>query len=296
MLDLRRLEVLALSVREGSLAAAARTLGITPGAASQAISALESQVGVVLLERLPRGVRATPAGERLAVQAEAAMATLRRAESELAGQLDQAIVRVAAFPTAVIGLLPAALTRLRRIAPDVQVEVLELEPEAARTAVRAGDCDLALVNHYALLTPDARGPWEVIHLRDEPVLAALPKNHPLAGRSSLRISDLSDDPWITQQPASPCQELVYRVCADAGFAPEVAATCSDYRSILALIGAGQGVSLIPELALAGLRAMPVAFVPTRPRIQRRINALVSSRPDVSPAARTVLDALLELER
>ena len=240
-----------------------------------------------LLERLPRGVRPTAAGE-LAAQAEAVLATLRQAEAELAGQHSGA-VRIAAFPTAVIGLVPGLLSRLSAGAA-LQVQVLELEPDAARAALRAGDCDLAVVNHYSLLTPDTHGPWEVVHLRDEPVLAALPLGHPLAERATLSINQLSADPWVTQQPASPCQELVQRVCASAGFAPKVAATCADYRSILALIAAGQGISLVPELALVGLIPPAVAMVPTRPRIHRRINVLVSSRPGASPGTRTVVDA------
>jgi DNA-binding transcriptional LysR family regulator len=85
------------------------------------------------------------------------------------------------------------------------------------------------------------------------------------------------------------------VCATAGFAPRVVATCGDYRSILALVGAGAGVSLIPELALTGLRPPSVALVPTRPVTMRRINALVASRVGVPPAARTALDAFVDQE-
>ena len=294
MLDVRRLEVLSASVREGSLAAAARALGLTPGAASQAIGALEAQVGVALLERLPRGVRPTPAGERLAAHADAVLAALTRAQSELAGHVGQT-VRIAAFSTAIIGLLPDLLERVQTGSPDVEIQIRELEPPAARAALRAGECDLALVNHYSLLTPDTRGPWELAHLRDEDVLVALPPGHPLAGRATVSMRQLAAEPWITQQPGSSCQELVQRVCSAAGFVPDVAATCFDFRAILALVGAGHGVSLIPELALTGLREPPVALVRARPKIHRRINALVSSRPGTTPAARTVLDALLARE-
>jgi DNA-binding transcriptional LysR family regulator len=295
MLDVRRLEVLAAALREGSLAGAARALGMTPGAASQAIHALEAQTGVALLERLPRGVRATPAGERLAAHAEAVFTTLRRAEAEVAGEKGDA-VRLAAFPSGVIALVPQLLERLAKSAPHLDVQVLELEPDAGRAALRAGACELALVNHHSLLAPDTHGPWQVVHLRDEPMLAALPLGHPLASRSTIAISQLSDDRWITQQPASPCQEIVQRACADSGFAPRVTATCGDYRSILALIGAGHGVSLIPESALVGLADPPVALIRTRPRTARRINVLLSSRAGITPAALTVLDALVENER
>ena len=137
MLDVRRLEVLALAVREGSLAAAARALDITPSAASQAVAALEAQAGTPLLERLARGVRPTARGERLAAQAEAVLAILDRAHDELVAS-SAGTVTVAAFPTAVIGLVPAALRRLAHDAPGLDVRVLEVEPDGGRAQASRG--------------------------------------------------------------------------------------------------------------------------------------------------------------
>jgi DNA-binding transcriptional LysR family regulator len=289
MLDVRRLEVLSTTLREGSIAAAARSLAITPSAASQALSALEAQTGAVLLERLPRGVRPTAAGERLAAQAEAVLSMLAMAEAELDGRTTS--LRVAAFPTAVIGLLPAALVALRTTRPDLHVQVVELEPDDGRAALRAGDVDVALVNHHAVLAPDARGPWRVEHLADEPVLVALPRGHRLATRPFVRVEQLREDAWIMQKPASPCQDLVQRVCGGGGFAPAVVAACGDYRSILALVGAGVGVSLVPQTGFVGVDVSSVALVPLRPAVRRRINALVSTRPGVGLAARPLVDGL-----
>jgi DNA-binding transcriptional LysR family regulator len=291
MLDVRRLEVLSATLREGSIAAAARTLAITPSAASQALSALEAQTGAVLLERQARGVRPTAAGERLAAQADAVLSLLSRAESELDGRTTS--LRVAAFPTAVIGLLPAALVALRERTPDLHVQLLELEPDDARVALRNGEVDAALVNHHAVLAPDTRGPWRVEHIVDEPVLAALPRAHRLADRAFVRVEQLRDDAWIMQKPASPCQDLVQRVCGGGGFAPAVVASCGDYRSILALVGAGVGVSLVPQMAFVGVDVSSVALVPLRPAVRRRVNALVSTRPGVSLAARPLLDRLAD---
>jgi DNA-binding transcriptional LysR family regulator len=291
MLDVRRLEVLTAALREGSIAGAARVLAITPSAASQALSALETQTGTELLERLPRGVRPTAAGERLAAHGEAVLGLLARAESEMDSRRRN--LQVAAFPTAVLGLLPPALAELRHATPDLHIEIVELEPDEARSALRAGDVDMALVNHHAVLAPDVRGPWRVVHVLDEPVLAALPRAHRLASRAAVRVEQLRDDAWIMQKPASPCQDLVQRVCGGSGFAPTVAASCGDYRSILALVGAEFGVSLVPRMALAGLDLSGVALLPLRPTVRRRVNALVSSRPGASLAARPLLDLLVD---
>src|SRR5262249_51204814 len=160
-------------------------------------------------------------GERLAAQAEAVLSMLARAEAELDGRTTS--LRVAAFPTAVIGLLPAALVALRSTAPDLHVQVLEVEPDDGRVALRAGDVDIAPVNHHAVLARDPRGPWRVEHIIDEPVLAALPRDHRLAARPYVRVEQLRDDAWVMQKPASPCQDLVQRVCGGGGFAPSVVA-------------------------------------------------------------------------
>ena len=273
MLDMRRLEVLAAAVRERSLAGAAKSLGITPSAASQAISALEAQAGAPLLVRRARGVTPTAAGERLALRAEAMLAQLEAAEREL-GRPQLGRLRIAAFPSAVYGLLPSVLGRFRDEPAQPSVEIIELEPDDARAALRATQVDLALVNHDASIAPDARGPFRVHHIVDEPVYAALPAEHRRASGRHLDLTWLTHDPWVMQTATSPCQQLTMRACAEAGFAPNVAATCGDYRSILALVATGCGVALIPRLATRGLNTEDVALKKTRPAITRRITALV----------------------
>ena len=289
MLDVRRLEVLAAAVRERSLAAAARSLGITPSAASQAIAALEVQAGTPLLVRRSRGVVPTAAGERLALRAEAVLAQLEAAELELAGP-HPGHIRIAAFPTAVFGLLPAVLRRFHDELAQTSVEIIELEPDDARAALRATEVDLAVVNHDASLAPDAHGPFRVHHIVDEPVFATLPADHRLASRRRVDLTTLTHDSWVVQTPASPCQQLTMHACAAAGFAPKVTATCGDYRSILALVATGYGVALIPRLAAHRLDTEGVVLRVTRPAITRRINALVPdgrTEPSITALLRTL---------
>lgn len=314
MLDVRRLAVLAAAVRERSIAAAARSLDITPSAASQAIGALEAQAGARLLVRGARGVVPTAAGERLTAHAEAVLAQLAIAELELAGG-DHDVLRVAAFATAVSGLLPSTLARLRAATPPVLAQVagacthrtvvLELEPDAARAALSAGAADVALVNHHAVSAPDQGSPWRVLHLFDEPVLAAVPSAHRLiprpGGRSKadnakLDIADLAGDDWVMQAAASPCQELVVRACADAGFAPRVSATCADYHSILRLVQVGHGVALVPRLALGDRVPTGVRLLPLVTPLARRVNALVPPDRADRPAILSFVAALRETVR
>lgn len=293
MLDVRRLEVLAAAVRERSIAAAARSLQITPSAASQAIAALERQAGTRLLERATRGVAPTAAGERLALRAEAVLAQLAGAEAELA-QVTPGTLRVAAFPTAITGLLADALQTLRVQGPGLEVSLLEVEPEGARAALRAGAIDVALVNHDAGLAPDAQGPWRVVHVLDEPVLAAVPLKHRCAQQKTIDLAELATDDWIMQIPASPCQQLAVLACAAEGFAPTVSATCGDYRSIVRLVECGHGVSLVPRLAAQFIDGRGIALRPTRVPLNRRTNALIAAEHGTSPAVTQLLTALRQV--
>lgn len=237
-----------------------------------AIAALERQTGTALLVRGARGVEPTPAGERLALHAEVVLAQLAMAEADVSKATPR-VLRVGAFATAVRGLVAPALGQLRAsgVAPDV--EVFEMEPADGRVAMRAGDVDVVLVNHDVVIAPDADGPWRVVHLLDEPVLVALPDSHPLASHEQVDLRRLEHEEWIMQVPASPCQQLTFRACATAGFAPTVIATCADYSSIVALVRSGCGVSLVPRLAVRGLTLDGVVLRPARSGLARRINAL-----------------------
>jgi DNA-binding transcriptional LysR family regulator len=180
---------------------------------------------------------------------------------------------VAAFATSVVALVAPALARLRTDRTSGQTTVLEVEPEDARGLLERGRVDLALVNHSAHTQPDADGRWRVDHVLDERLDLVLAADHPLAGREVVALADLAKDPWVMQAPASPCQEVMMRACADAGFAPRVTATCATYTSILALVATAQGVALVPRMALTTEVQGSCSVVRTRVPVLRRINAL-----------------------
>src|SRR5262249_14737520 len=105
------------------------------------------------------------------------------------------------------------------------------------------------------------------------------------------LAALAGDDWIMQAPASPCQELVVRACAAEGFAPAVSATCADYRSIVRLVEAGHGVSLVPRLALEHLDVGSTRVAASRVPVRRRISALVPATRAEPTGLRLLLDAL-----
>src|SRR5262249_15294198 len=129
VLNVPRLRILYELSRRGSVSAAAEALWITPSAVSQQLAALEREVGTELVERVGRGVRPTEAGRRLAQEAEQVLAALDVAQSTVQEltSAEPAAVRVAAFPSVVLGVLSPALAQLRRTHPDLVVDVFEVE-------------------------------------------------------------------------------------------------------------------------------------------------------------------------
>jgi DNA-binding transcriptional LysR family regulator len=255
MLSVNRLRILIEVANSGSFSAAAEVLSYTQASVSQQIAALESETGVTLLERLPRGVRLTPAGEVLLEYAEGIIARLHAAEAEMAAiaGLRGGQLRMASFPTAGATLMPLAIAIFRAQHPEVELSLAEGEPEEIAPRLSAGEFDLALLFEFEgisdLLGPElSRQP-----LFEDPMFLALPADHALAQRRTLRLENLRAEAWIQTSAESACARHVVRSCHAAGFEPIVSFESDDYQTVQGLVAAGVGVALIPKLALAGAR-------------------------------------------
>src|SRR6267378_2966872 len=159
MLNVGRLKVLKEVAYRGSFSAAAEALSYTQSAVSQQIAALEAETGMVLLERHPRGVSLTAAGQTLVGHAEGILARLDTAEAALSAiaGLRGGRLRMASFPTAGSTLMPLAIANFRSSYPAVELTLAEGEPEEIVPRLRAGELDLALLFEFSgetFLEPD----------------------------------------------------------------------------------------------------------------------------------------------
>ncbi len=199
MLDVTRLRVLVAVARNGSVTAAARALNYAQPSVSHHIARLEAETGAQLLERVGRGIRLTDAGRLLAERAEEIIGRLDAAEAELAAHvgLREGRVRLAAFPSALGTLVPAAAARLAAETPGMEFMLTEAEPPEALRMLRAGYVDVAVVfQHYQPdLDPAPPEPADEgtrgLLLLDEPVhLVASRTSKPTAGPGRLRRQPL----------------------------------------------------------------------------------------------------------
>ncbi len=294
MLNVARLRVLKEVAYRGSFSAAAESLSYTQSAISQQVAALEAETGVALLERHPRGVTLTAAGQTLVAHAEGIIARLEAAEeamSAIAG-LRGGRLRMASFPTAGATLMPLAIATFRSSYPEVELTLAEGEPEDIAPRLRAGEFDLALLFEFEGQTP-LQGDMTRTELLQDPMHLALPHDHPLADRPRIRLAELEHEAWVQTSRQSPCALQVVRSCHAAGFEPNVAFESDDYQTVQGLVAAGVGVALIPELALSAVREHIVirSLSPTPP--VRQVIAAAPSGARLVPAAPAMLSILHE---
>ena len=293
MLDARRLRILSEVACRGSFSAAADTLYMSQSAVSQQIATLEREVGMPLLDRANGGPRLTAAGEALVGHAEAVMARLEEAERELGAiaGLEAGRLRIASFPSASATLVTGALSRFRARYPGIDLHFSEYEPEDSVPLLRRGEIDLAVVFDYPAIPAEAERDLERELLLTESMYIALPAGHALADAPTVSIAELADEPWLCSKRPSSCSEMVMVACREAGFEPRVEFESDDYSVLQGFVAGGLGVTLLPDLALASLRADVVVrhVEPVTP--QRRVWATIRGEGSRSPAADAMVDVL-----
>ncbi|WP_078857699.1 LysR family transcriptional regulator [Streptomyces sp. NRRL F-4474] len=292
MIDVQRLRVLRAVAEHGSFNKAAGALLLTPSAVSQHIAALERTLGHPVAVRSTRGVTLTEPGRLLVEAAETISAELdqvRRAIDRLAQ--DRPRLTVATFTSGGRHLLPAALSRFVEAHPEVELTVRESEPEDAVPMVRGGAADLALAYHFDGPPPVRPGGstglgWRP--LMEDPLWLVLPRGHRLAGRSSVDLGELSGDRWVLG--CLKTEAFLRRYAELAGFDLRVGASTTDYFFAQTLVAAGVGVSLVPQVALAGAPEV-VAVRVEPPRPARHIGLVLPRRRRANPCAEALAEAL-----
>ncbi|MBW8796197.1 MAG: LysR family transcriptional regulator [Streptomyces sp.] len=275
--------------RLGSLSAAAAELNHTQSAVSRQIAGLERQLGVELLERHARGVRATPAGEvfrrhALATLTEADRAV--RAVRDVGGGAFERPLAVGATPSLAAGMVPEAVRALLRRSGSVRWSLLPGLSAQLHDRVIAGDLDIAVVTDAPPGLPhDQRVEHRFLGLDD--MVVVLPVGHPQAGRGPVPMQALADQIWVEDNDGSAA--LLRLHAARAGVDARIDLTAADLPGKLALVATGHAIALIPGVLTGALRT-DVTTVPLVDPPARGIYA-ITPRRDPHPFAVPLLDHL-----
>jgi DNA-binding transcriptional LysR family regulator len=248
MLDPRRVLTFREVARLGSFSRAAEELSLTQPAVSQQVLSLERQLGIRLIDRGPGGLGLTAAGALLLRHADVVSGRLRLASEQLGALVaeQRRHLAIGAFPSAIATIVPEALVRMRAAEPDLEVSVSEGTLEELVGAVGDGTLHLAVLFQDAAIARREHEDLERHDLFEEPMVAALPPRHRLAGRRRIDLERLAGDPWT-----APSRDgLIYRTCLAAGFEPNIAFVTRDVLAIRELVASGLAVTLSGGL-LAG---------------------------------------------
>ncbi|AOS63895.1 LysR substrate-binding domain-containing protein [Actinoalloteichus hymeniacidonis] len=318
MLDLHRLRLLRELSRRGTLAAVAKALSYTPSAISQQLTRLEEEVGVPLREQVGRKVRLTAQGEILVAHTEAVLERLERAESELAASMTEltGTLRIAAFQTTMLSLVPEALSGLRRAHPRLRVEVTQAEPEEALPLLLTRDFDLVIGEEYPhdpeprpveveqedlvedvirLACPRTFTDAEVVGTESAvPGLGAEPRPLPAdpgEADPAAMLRSAATLPWIMEPPRNAARRWALALCRDAGFEPDVRIVTADALTCLRFVEQGHGVALISDLVWAAREPTVPLYPLPQPWGRRRLFTAARRGSGAHPAVRACRDAL-----
>jgi DNA-binding transcriptional LysR family regulator len=283
MLNVQRLRVLAAVARHGSVTAAAQELHYSQPSISHHLARLEAETGAQLFQRVGRGIRLTEAGRMLAQRATEIVGRVDSAAAELSAHVGMSVgrVRVAAFGSALVGVVPQAARLLADRHPGITLEIVDTHPPEALALLRAGEVDAAVVFRYDESPPEADG-IRLIHLLDDPTyLLTLDRKR--------RLSQHRDARWVAG--CERCRSHLVELCNREGFEPGIAYSIDDMVGIQALVSAGMGVAVIPGLALRGHRE-PGVNAYEIPDSTRHVYVATYGEPPDPPATAALLDALV----
>lgn len=259
MLEFRQLRQFVVLAQELNYRRAAIKLHMSQPPLSVSIQQLERTVGTALLERSRQHVKLTAAGAvfykdavKILSQTLHAVERAQRAADGMVGTL-----RLSFVPSATLDLLPDLLKKFQLEYPTVQLNLSGDVTGRQIKALRRGDTDLAIV------VPPLQDPKDLVVslLREEKFVLAIPDDHPLAQRKSVRIKELASERFISfpSNEGPGFVSALLGACQNAGFLPKVVQEAGQMQTILTLVSGGVGIALVPA-AMKTIRMRNVAFV------------------------------------
>jgi DNA-binding transcriptional LysR family regulator len=258
-MELRHLRYFSTVATELHFGRAAEKLHIAQPPLSKQIQDLEAELGFELFNRTKRSVSLTPAGKEFLTEVERIFQQLDRAidigRKTSRGELGQ--ISIGFVGSATYNILPVMLQKFRDRYPNVRIELHELTTDRQLVWLREGRIDLGLIR-----PPIVERDLVSQVIFQESLVVALPINHPLAMLDAIEISSLAAEPFILfpRQLAPGLYDPIIAICQSAGFSPQVVQECIQMQTIVSLVSANMGISILPE-SIQEARRQGVVYKP-----------------------------------
>ncbi|MGV1759171.1 MULTISPECIES: LysR family transcriptional regulator [unclassified Rhizobium] len=290
-MELRHIRYFLALAAEGNFTRAAANLGIGQPPLSQQIKDLENEVGVQLFHRVPHGAELTVAGEAFLAEAktavdaaEKAKLAAQRANRGEIGRLSLGFTASSAFNS----IVTATIREFRDHWPGVLLSLTEMNTNALMERLVRGEIDAAFIRPGLEDTRDVR----LKRFADEPMMIALPARHPLAARDRVPIAALAGEPFILfpRMVGLSLYDDIVAACREAGFELVVTQEAPQIPSIVNLVAANLGVSIVPA-SIAQIKLDGVAYRPIDgPPIVARLG-LASLKAQRSPIVANLMSLI-----
>jgi LysR family transcriptional regulator, hydrogen peroxide-inducible genes activator len=286
-LELHQLRYFCAVAETGSFSRAAEQSHVSQPSLSQQIMKLEDELGVRLFDRLGRSVRLTEAGQTFLPRARSVLRELEAARGDVAEQKDSVggSVTIGVIPTVAPYFLPERLTWFSRKFPQVRLTVVEEITPVLLDQVRGSKVDLAI-----LALPIRGHEFETFPLLTERLFAALPNDHKLAKRRALSLKDLRTHPFLLLRDGHCFRDTAVAACDRARLHPQIIFESGQFSSLLSMVGAGMGVSIVPEMAIDKKSRCRFVRIDD-PAASRTIGALILRGRSLSKAHHAFLSQL-----
>lgn len=287
-LNFRQTEILWAIVMAGSSSGAARLLNVSQPAVSKMLSQIEAQLGSSLFERVRGKLQPTEQVRLLFDEIAKAQKIMRRV-NDIADSLTKeggGALSLASIPSLAYAIVPGVIARFRLENPEI---VVRLETGAVPEMIESvlqGEAELGLLvmlTDHPLLT--------VLPLFEGRMLAALPRNHPLAVKSLVSLADLSPYPHILVGSRMPFGMLTSSAFEQAGLPCRVCADVTNSLQACALVDAGVGVALVDEFTARNLSWLNVVTRPLKEKISLRTSIVYSRNRPPGPLAKRFIALL-----
>jgi len=286
-MDSKKLEALATAVEQGSFTRAAEILGYTQSGMTHMMNALEKDIGFPVLVRGRSGVTLTAAGEKIYPQVRACLDASRDLEREirLVKTQKEDTIRVAAYASIALHWLPEVIEQFHAQHRDIHVDIKMGSVEEVYRWVMEDKVDLALASRQDF------GPMDWIPLRDDPLLAILPRDFDLKGASVFDMRLFQDREFL--MPALGFDLDITRALERCNVTPLVQLMEVSDSVVISMVSHGLGVSMLSELVLKGRRD-DVQAVPLDPPAVRELGIVTRSKKQIRPAARQFMNIACEM--
>jgi LysR family transcriptional activator of glutamate synthase operon len=289
-LELRQIQYFIEVAKLEHVTEASYVLHVSQSAVSRQIFKLESELGVNLFIHEGRKVKLTPIGRLFLSHMEQLMKVIDNAQQEINEFLDpeRGTVRIG-FPSSLAAqMIPKVVSAFRDRYPAVHFQLQHGSYKELVESVIQGDMNLAIMGPVPQHEPMIKS--EVLF--QEKFVAMLPAKHRLAEKSVIRLNELKDDYFVLFPEGFILREIVVNACSNLGFKPKVAFEGDDLDAIKGLVGAGMGLTILPEIALNEHIASTIITLPViEPVVTRDVGVIIPANRELPPTEKLFYEFL-----